>query len=69
MPSFKDKIVVHDCLIKRQTEKAILVAIPDMEDPVWIPQSQVDDDSEVWKEGDEGDLVISEWIASQKGIR
>lgn len=34
----------------------------------WIPQSQVTDDSEVWKPGDQGKLVITEWIAEQKGL-
>lgn len=35
---------------------------------VCIPQSQIDDDSEVWRPGDEGKLVISMWIAIEKGL-
>ena len=35
---------------------------------VWIPQSQVDDASEVYSVGDEGTLVITEWIAMQKEL-
>jgi hypothetical protein len=50
----------------RETDKAILVRIDGAEH--WIPQSQVSDDSEVWHEGDEGKLVVSEWIAKQKGL-
>ena len=34
----------------------------------WIPQSQIDDDSEVYRANDRGKLVISEWIAIQKGL-
>ena len=49
-----------------ETPKAILVEIDGEE--VWIPQSQITDDSEVWKEGDEGTLVITEWIAKQKRL-
>jgi hypothetical protein len=33
---------------------------------VWIPKSQIHDDSEVYKRGTEGVLVISEWIVEQK---
>lgn len=34
---------------------------------VWIPQSCIHDDSEVWKKGQRGDLVIMEWFAEKKG--
>ena len=50
----------------KETDKALLCAIGELE--IWIPQSQIYDDSEVWKEDDEGTLVISEWIAKQKGL-
>ena len=65
MPSFKDKVKVKaDC--RAETTAAIKVFIGNEE--YWIPKSQVDDDSEVWKDGDDGELIISEWIATQKGI-
>jgi hypothetical protein len=52
----------------RCTGKAIQVESPDLEQsPAWIPQSQVHDDSEVWKAGDEGVLVVTTWYAEQKG--
>ena len=35
---------------------------------VWIPKSQIHEDSEVYKEGTEGTLVITEWIAEKKGL-
>lgn len=62
MPSVSIKGVV----CKRETDKALLCIIDDEEH--WIPKSQVDDDSEVYAEGDEGKLVITEWIAEQKGL-
>lgn len=34
---------------------------------VWIPKSQVHDDSEVWQPGHEGTLVITEWLAIERG--
>ena len=35
-----------------------------------IPQSQIDDDLEVYNDGEssEGTLIITEWIAKQKGL-
>ncbi len=38
---------------------------------MWIPFSQIDDDSEIYKKdqvGETGELVISEWMAKQKGL-
>lgn len=69
MPSFEE---TFHCQVRclRATEKAILVRFIELPDEpeIWIPQSQVDDDSEVWKPGDEGTLVINEWIARKNGI-
>jgi len=56
----------ENVICKAETDKAILVEIEGEE--VWIPQSQVDDDSHVWAKGDEGLLIISDWIAEQKGL-
>lgn len=49
------------------TDKALLVEAPDLDEPVWVPQSQITDDSEVWKVGDEGDLHVTDWFASKQG--
>jgi hypothetical protein len=66
LPEFKNKVPFEDTVCKAATDKAILVTIEGTD--CWIPQTQVDDDSEVWKRGDEGRLVISEWIATEKGL-
>ena len=58
---------IEDCEAIRATDKALLVRIGD-EIEKWIPQSQIDDDSEVWKEGDKGDLVIKAWFAEKEGL-
>lgn len=59
----------------KDTGKALLVRV-DPSDPVyemtedgttWVPQSQIHEDSEVWQEGDSGNLVVTRWIAEQKG--
>lgn len=61
-----DTVRFPDTYCIRATEDAILVNVENEE--VWIPQSQVHDDSEVWEEGDEGDLVVTRWIAQKKGL-
>jgi len=46
---------------------AILVEAPDFDEPEWIPQSQIDDDSEVYKRGTEGTLIVTDWLAEKRG--
>jgi hypothetical protein len=51
---------------RAETDKAILCVIDGEEH--WIPKSHVDDDSEVYAKGHEGTLIVTEWIAKQKGL-
>lgn len=67
MPS----VSFENCLCVAETLKAIQVEMGDgrkEKELVWIPKSQIDDDSEVWKKDQDGKLVVSEWIAEQKGL-
>ena len=57
-----------DCEGRRQTAKALLVHIPDLGRDVWVPQSVIDDDSEVYEEGGSGELVIADWWARKEGL-
>lgn len=50
----------------RGTDKALLCLIDGEE--VWVPQSQIHDDSEVYEVGGEGKLVITRWFADQRGL-
>jgi len=50
-----------------QTAQAIKVEAPDFDEPVWIPQSQITEDSEVYKLGTEGTLVVADWFAEKRG--
>lgn len=52
-----------------ETEKALLVRFEDGRKE-WIPKGQIDDDSEVFDatEHKAGCLVVTEWIAKQKGL-
>jgi hypothetical protein len=66
MPSFSNKARFENVRAINDSGSALLCEIDGRE--VWIPQSQIDDDSEVYEGGDEGELVISQWIAEQKGL-
>lgn len=52
-----------ECIDERPT--AIQVIIDGV--ARWMPQKIVHDDSEVWKRGDRGTLVVMEWFAIQEG--
>jgi len=51
----------------RDTDKALLV---EFEDGVerWIPKSVIDDDSEVYKMGTSGTLVVKQWFAEKEEL-
>lgn len=57
---------VDDVFCDAQTTKAIHVFVDG--EGLWIPQSVVHDDSEVWKKGDEGTLVLHLWWAEKNGL-
>lgn len=61
----EETIDIADARCIKETEKALLCEIDGKQE--WVPKSQIHDDSEVYQEGDEGHLVVSEWIAKQKG--
>lgn len=56
----------YDVECERDTELSIFCSI-DGED-FCIPKSQISDNSEVYKAGTEGELIITEWIAEKKGL-
>lgn len=62
-----DTYKVEGAKCTKATEKALLIEAPEFEQAVWVPQSQVTDDSEVYKLGDDGVLIVSLWFATQKG--
>lgn len=52
--------------VLRASDNALLCIIDGKE--VWIPQSVIHDDSDVYKMGTEGTLIIHEWFAIKKGL-
>lgn len=61
-----NSVTFHDVTVLRDSGAALLCNIEGEE--IWMPKSQITDDSEVYKMDTEGDLVITEWIAEQKGL-
>jgi hypothetical protein len=50
----------------RETPRAVLCVIRGLN--VWVPQSVIHVDSEVYADGHEGKLVVYEWWAKAKGL-
>lgn len=61
-----EPVSFEDVACEAETEKAIKVLIDG--EMHWIPKSLVHDDSEVWRDGDYGTLVIPEWFAAKEGL-
>lgn len=64
---------VPNATCKRETAKAILVSFGKASKytkspEVWVPKSVVHDDSEVYKEGDTGTLIVARWFAEKEGL-
>jgi hypothetical protein len=60
----------ENCTSFEGTDKAVQVQIPEFGDKglIWIPKNQIHDDSEIWMGHQKGILIISEWIAKEKGL-
>jgi hypothetical protein len=57
-------------LVKATTDLALLLVDAD-DNEHWIPKSQIDPDGGIDAEsepGDEGELIIPEWLAVEKGL-
>lgn len=68
MKNKQEKVEFENCQVLKETDKAIQVKFSDRVKLEWIPKSQIDEDSEVWVDGDAGKLVLSEWICKEKGL-
>jgi hypothetical protein len=59
---------IEDCRVIGATDKALRVKSDFFDSGVeWIPKSQIHDDSEVYKEGTDGTLIVTAWFAEQRG--
>ena len=49
-----------------ESPRALLVYLDGRE--LWVPKSQIHADSDVYERGQYGRLVISKWIAAERGL-
>jgi hypothetical protein len=61
-----EPVEFEDVTVKVAREKALLCEVDGK--TVWIPISQIQDDSEVYKADTEGKLVIPRWLAEEKEL-
>jgi hypothetical protein len=59
--SFENAFCLHE------TARAIRVRLDDGRE-FWIPKSVVHEDSEVYGNGHQGELVVARWFAEKEGI-
>lgn len=64
--SYMPKDVELFCIAEKSTALALLCDFGDAK--VWIPRSQIDEDSEVLETGHKGVMIIPRWLANEKGL-
>ena len=66
MSNYEGYVEFEDIECHHDSEKAILVNI--YGDDVWIPKWAIHDDSETYKKGTSGNLIIAEKVAIEKEL-
>jgi hypothetical protein len=67
----KKTYTIEGAVCTYETDMALCIEADELDEPLWVPKSQIDDDSEVYGDQpgqDEGDLIISEWFARNSGL-
>ena len=67
MAEWIDEIEIDVDEVIVETDDAILAMLEDGREE-WFPKSHISDNSEVYKKGHSGGMIISPWIAKQKGL-
>lgn len=69
-PNNDGPVSLGNCRATKETEKGLMVIGLEVSDgnPQWLPKSAIHDNSEVWKKGQEGDIVVKEWFADKLGV-
>lgn len=62
-----DGVSVGTGIAVRETDMALLVNL-ESDGETWIPKSVIHDDSEVYKDGQNGDVVVKKWWAEKQGL-
>jgi hypothetical protein len=63
-----DETFEVECVVKRRTEKAILIEVEDMDDDLWIPISQIEDWDPKIPNNKIDSIFIPLWLAIEKKL-
>lgn len=58
-----DKVELPNTTVEKETDRALLCDIDGAK--VWVPKSQIHDDSEVYKGDTDGTLIVTRWWYEQ----
>lgn len=61
-------VTIYNVSVLRESEKAILIKTKS-EEEIWLPKSQLREGGTANKKGDTGTVVMSAWIAGEKGLK
>ena len=67
MTKMWDELVSVSGIIKKKTDKAILLFDEELSSEVWLPISQIETGDDLII-GAEVDIIIPEWLARDKGL-
>lgn len=65
MPEWTDEVQLEDVEVLNESAHALLIKLDGQ--TYWVPKNHVSDNSEVYKVGHSGTMIVSAWIAEQKG--
>jgi len=63
-----EPVRIRDVSSVGETEHAVLCRIPGRRSELWIPKSQIHDDSDVYADDQTGTLVITAWLAEKEDL-
>lgn len=67
MKEYEEKFVeIEDVQALSESPRAVLVYAMGREH--WIPKSQIHDASEVYERNQHGNMIITKWIAKERGL-
>lgn len=66
MKDTDEQVEFEDSKVKAETDKAIKAWVDGRW--LWVPKSQIADESEVYKAGTDGTLIVSRWWAEKEGL-
>lgn len=62
----EDTFTIEKAYCTYDSGKALKIHAECFDEPVWVPHSQIHDNSEVFQKEDSGNLVVTMWFAEQR---